>query len=235
MYLTYCDESGNSSFSEQSIKKSNYFCVCSLTIKTDQERTLNNIIKTKSKHLYKIGWPKEYEIKANRLYGLKRDSIIPSQVKQKINGDEYIQEILNKVSGVVSPRIDYIGVDKAKITSHNLKTAPYGIAYNYFAGKMLIPLIIELESIDLIIDQRNKEAHEFKHFDGHIKTKIIEETENENKKIRLRIHHKESHQIKGLQVVDFFSWAIFRKIRSDDDRFFNVFKDQINIEEKWYI
>ena len=51
------------------------------------------------------------------------------------------------------------------------RRASYGIACNFFAGKILIPITLEYKDCFLTIDRRNKEMHAQRHFDGYIETK----------------------------------------------------------------
>ncbi|MFC1496449.1 DUF3800 domain-containing protein [Candidatus Margulisiibacteriota bacterium] len=230
-YIIYCDESGESSFSESS--SYNHFTICTLSIPTDKIKKVKNTIKRKKAKLYKLGWPRNLEIKASILHGLQKNKSIPNSVKKSLNGDSFINEVLLSLKRACSPRIDYIVIKKSGIKDEKFKAAPYGIAYNFFAGKIIIPLILELKNCHFIIDQRNKEMHAQKHFDGYIETEVRGKAFENNVPVNLAIQHSDS-RIAGLKAVDFFCWSIFRKFESNDSRFYETFEDLICQKERWY-
>lgn len=238
-YFIYCDESGESSFSEKSFFK--YFLLTSLTIRKDQRQKIIRTLKRKYAHLYKLGWPKNIEIKASTLNALDNprelssNKNIPESVKKQINGKEYIKEILSSLSRCCEFEIDYFIVNKDGIRSPYFREASYGIAYNFFAGKLLPRIIIEKESTFLIMDQRNKETHNKKNFDDYIKSQVLGAILKTEKNIDLKIDHSSSNEVYGLQAVDYFCWAINRKFTKKDNSFKNIFWDKINRSEHWYI
>ena len=230
---TYSDESGESSFSQKSHFK--HFVFCALTVGENGNNKIKNILKRKRAELLGKGLPPEIELKANILNGIRKNAYIPGEVKNKIDGPEIIKELITKIVRVCSPRIDYITVNKDKITNNSLRNAPYGIAYNYFSGLILAPLCIELGEVALIIDQRNKELHHKKHFDGYLNTKILELcVEKDISRMDISILHGDSKIIPGLQAVDLFSWSIFRKFEYGDETFFNIFKHVIKSRREWW-
>lgn len=228
----YCDESGDSSFSEKS--RHNIFSICALTVEENKKNKIKNTMSRKKAKLYKAGWPKNIEIKASVLHNLKLQKNLPENIKKTISGDDFIIEILTSLKNACLPRIDYIAVKKDKMTDNSFRNAPYGIVYNFYAGKILVPLVCACESCFLTVDKRNKEVHTLRHFDGYIETRIREEAFNKGIKVDFQIEHGESHVISGLQAVDFFSWAVYRKIAYNDTRFFTIFKDKVKIKEEWY-
>ena len=50
----------------------------------------------------------------------------------------------------------------------------------------------------------------------------------------LHISHELSHNNNYLQCVDFFCWAIHRKYNKNDDSYYCIFSDCINMRQKWY-
>ncbi len=231
-YFIYCDESGETSFSEKST--SDYFSICTLTIEETKRKKIQNTLRRKKSKLYKIGWPKGIEIKANVLHGLRFNPNIPQEIKKNINGDEFIKEVLDSVKNSCFPRVDYIIIKKDGLTSPSFMKAPYGIAYNYFSGIILIPRILDCKDCYLTIDKRNKEMHNHKHFDGYIETHARGKALEQKIDINLEIKHAESHLEYGLQAVDFFSWSIYRNFASKDKQFLDIFKNLVKIGQKWY-
>lgn len=232
-YFIYCDESGEASFSDKTTFK--YFSICALTIGDDKRYKIKNTMKRKKAKLHRLGWPKEIEIKASVLHGLNMNREIPQKVKDAIDGDDFIKETLTSLKNACSPRVDYIIVKKAGLKSDAFRRAPYGIAYNFYAGKILVPIILNYRDCYLTIDKRNKEMHQQKHFAGYIETKVHGDAlEQEIDIINLEIKHGESQVEYGLQAVDFLSWSIYRKIVSKDLSFFKIFEDFVEIKQEWY-
>ena len=93
--LIFCDESGDSSFSASST--SPFFSVCAITIPDTEGHKIKNTIKHKREKLYKQGWPKDLEIKANQLHTLCGNSRLPESLKKSVDGDAYIREILQSL------------------------------------------------------------------------------------------------------------------------------------------
>ena len=232
MYLIFMDESGGIGFSEKSIYK--YFVMTTLTIEEALERKIKATIRNKKAKLYKLGWPRDIEIKAFALHNLRRNREIKQLLSSPINGDNYIQEILTSIKNSCHPRIDYLVINKDGIEDESLRSADYGIAYNFFAGKFLCPLVKELKIGKLFVDPRNKERHSKKHFEGYIKTEIIKMTVNSEIEIQFDIQQPYSHMNLGLQAVDFFSWGIYRFFANNDSRFYDLFSDLIGSEQKLY-
>jgi hypothetical protein len=56
--------------------------------------------------------------------------------------------------------------------------------------------------------------------DRYIKFKI----KNKNMGCEIDVEHKNSNREGCLQVLDFISWAIFRKYESKDERFYDIIK-----------
>lgn len=48
--------------------------------------------------------------------------------------------------------------------------------------------------------------------------------------IPIQIDHMLSHESKGIQAVDLFSWGIFRKYERGDDDWYALFKEKISLE-----
>ncbi len=184
----YCDVSGETSFSDISGYK--HFSICTLTVNESKQKKLVNTMCRKKAHLYDFGWPKDIEIKATTLHSLKYNRKIPDRLKRSINGNIYIENILISIIKTCKPRIDSITICKDGFKDNAFRNAPYGIVYNYFAGKIIVPLGVTLGDTILTVDQRNKELHKQKHFDGYIETKIREEAYDRNvRNISLKINH----------------------------------------------
>ena len=231
-YTIFCDESGETSFSLTT--NFQYFLICSMTIDSSLRKKIKGILKHKYARLYALGWPKQLEIKANILHSCINEPIIPKSLKNVINGDDYIKIILKQLTEIIKPQIDYIVINKEGITNPQFRNAPYGIAYNYFAGKLLLPLIADKKDCLLIVDKRNKEVHNQKHFDGYIDTCINGYAMENNLEVKIKIEHGDSKLNYGLQAVDYFSWGIYRKYNMKDTQYLEIFNRLIKNGQEWY-
>lgn len=191
-------------------------------------------MRRKKRYLYGLGWPRQVEVKATTLHGLKHRHEIPQSVRDAIDGDAYIIEILEAVVNSCNPRIDYFAVNKNRIKKAAFRAAEYGIAYNYFTWELLRPMVSQLQKCKLVCDPRNKERHSQKHFEGYIETEALKLSMSTRKTIEFSIEQPDSHMSLGLQAVDIFSWSVYRHVRRKGSQFFNVFKDLVEIGKKWY-
>ena len=232
MYLIFMDESGDISFSPDSDSK--YFTITCLTIGEAIKNKIKDAMRHKKKKLYKLGWPRNVEIKATNLHGMKHDWRIPQDVKDAINGDDYIVKILESIKYSCQPRIDHITINKGRIRRASLRRAEYGIAYNYFSWELLRPMLIDFKNCKLIVDPKNKERHSKRHFEGYIETEVLKLMMGSRLAISFGIEQPDSHTNLGLQAVDFFSWSINRYVTGKGSQFYNIFKDLIVIGRRWY-
>ena len=53
--------------------------------------------------------------------------------------------------------------------------------------------------------------------------------------LSMQLQAGNSNSVYGLRGVDFIAWSIFRKFEKNDSRFFDLFKERISIERKWYV
>lgn len=217
----FLDESGECSFSAQSIYK--HFVLTILSVDECEAKNIKKNLQRRFRHFINNGWPKDKEIKAVNLYSRL--------------GNKAVNDIINSLLKLKSLEVSYIVVNKHGIKSEAFKQATYGIAYNYFTGILLSELIFQdgYHNTRLIYDLRNKETHEKRHFKEHLKTKILGMGLEKGVDIHLEIDGMQSDKCYGLMAVDFFSWAIFRKFEHGDDRFFKLFRDRLKRKREWYI
>lgn len=96
------------------------------------------------------------------------------------------------------------------------------ILLNRLASKKLLPL---KDKITLVAFRRETNRFLNENFKHYLETQISN-THN----VLLDVIVRPASAVKGLQVVDFLSWAIFRKYEHGDDYFYNMIKNLI-IEE----
>ncbi len=226
MVYIFLDESGVTKGFDET-KSSKTFNIALLT--TEDQDSIKRVIRSFIKKAIKAGWPQDIEIKAAELFKAKHNRRVSEAFKYKHNSYKLIEEILQKLSEC-DLTIDYISVKKSGIYPH-LRESPYGILYNYFASKILIPKLDRFSDVLLRADARNKEQHTMLKFEGYIETEAYL---NIKHPIKLKIEHCDSKKVYGVRAVDFISWAIFRKYESKDSRFFDLFKNKVSDYQEWF-
>lgn len=223
--LIFADESGELGFKNGS---SRYYVVGLLC--TDQSKTLKKAVQEFDAYLIRRGWPKDIEIKAATLFNCKRDETIPDSFAFKQDPVPAIYRMLNRI-GRLDVKADAIVVNKHNI-NEDLRTLPFGILHNYYAGQIIVPRVIQYDGdVHLIVDKRCKERHPQMHFDGYIRTKVFWE---KGRFFNFEIRHEDSQEICGLRAADFVSWSVNRLFASDDDRFFARIKSFVKDLQRWY-
>lgn len=223
MINLYLDESGEDSFSTQSIYKHLLITIVR-TNEQESHKIKNHLKRIFTKELYDKRWDKSEEIKASTIYN------------DRNFGGNTLKIIFKDLMTINSLEINYIIVKKDGIVSESLKKAPYGIVYNYFTGQLISKLIFEdkLYNVNLIFDKRNKETHENKPFKEYLKTLILGKAFENNINVTFLLDPKDSNESVSLKAADFFSWGIFRKFEYADDSFFKLFEGKINKRIEWY-
>jgi len=183
------------------------------------------VLKRKFSAIIQKGWNKEIEIKASSLFA--KSNFGPKSVKN----------VLGFIRSLESIEIHYMVVNKTAIENESFRNAPYGIAYNYFAGHLLEHIIFDnkVHDFQLIYDERNKETHKKKNFEEYLQTKLNGDALIKSVNLSMQLQAGNSNSVYGLRGVDFIAWSIFRKFEKNDSRFFDLFKERISIERKWYV
>ena len=198
MLYLYLDESGDLGFDFFAKKPSNFFTVTVLTVRgKENNRRLINAVKKAIR--------KKIPAEQTELKGAK-DSI---RVK------EYFYRQVSSIP------FDIYAVTLNKRRVYDSLAKQKDRVYNFIARNVLDKIPVEDAStrIEVIID-RSKSKSEIKEFNDyiirHIKGRI-------DPLVPIDIYHRTSHENKGLQAVDTFSWGIFRKYEKKDYEWFNIF------------
>jgi hypothetical protein len=101
------------------------------------------------------------------------------------------------------------------------------VFYNYMTNILLDrifnrKLMPDGNKITLIASKRETNKFLNENFKTYINSRI-----NNKHKVNLEVIIKTPAQIKGLQVVDFVSWAIFQKYENEDNSYYNAIKELI--------
>ena len=217
----YLDESGEISFSPQSY--CTHFVITVLSVDPSHVNTIKKRLKREHRKFIRRGWPKHHEFKAFTLH--------------KRFGGGAIERMLTTLASVPSLNVNYVVINKPRINNQSFRAAPYGTAYNYFAGVLLSEMVFKdgLQNVHLIYDLRNKETHEKEHFRQYLETKILGMALEQQLDASITMEGGHSHKHYGLMAVDYFSWSIFRRFERGDSRFFDIFKGILKRKREWYI
>jgi len=205
MTYIFLDESGDLGFSQKSSK---WFLFTLVVI--DNPRPLEKIIKKS-----RAGLKKKYKHQFSELHAYCCDDSTRTRVlKSLANLDiSVITTILNK--------------KKVYVDLQNQKTYLYNYTANIILDRLINSKLIEKDNeISLVVDRKDTKKNIRENFISYI-TKAMKKRCDGNFKMSLAASHDE----KGLQAVDFISWAIFRKYEKDDLRFYELIKGKI-IDER---
>ncbi len=205
MTYVFMDESGDMGFDKRS---SRYF-LFTLAIIEDQ-RVLERVVKK----VWKIVHKKHKHV------GELHASHEKVEIKYKMF------QLLSEIKDL---KIVTIVLNKNKVHSNLQSKKNY--LYNYTANIVLdrlinTKIINKDKYIYLVVDRKDTKKNLQENFISY-----ITEGMNIRQYNNFRMSLVASHEDKGLQAVDFISWAIFRKYEMNDCDFYDKIKDKI-IEEK---
>jgi len=128
-----------------------------------------------------------------------------------------------KVFSIILDKNDfYLSLKKEKI-------AIYNIIVNKLLSRIYTKKIINIKNINFYASKRETNKFLNKEFKNFLELEI---KKNHWKNINVII--KSHYEDKSLQVVDFISWAIFRKYEFNDDNYYNIIKKNIVEEDYMY-
>ena len=101
--------------------------------------------------------------------------------------------------------------------------------YNFIARQVLdqVPLMDATTRIELTMD-RCKNTAEVADFNAYIERQVQGRIDP---RIPLNIAHRASHEHRGLQAVDLFSWGVFRSYEKRDAKWRDVFAEKIQYDD----
>jgi len=201
----FLDESGDLGFS----KKSSKWFLFTLVV-TENRRSLEKVIQKARKGLRKKHKHIFSELHAYRCDDITRTRILKSLAQLNIT---VVTTILNK--------------EKVYVDLQNQKNYLYNYTANIILDRLMNSKSIDKnKEISLIVDRKDTKKNIRENFITYI-TDTMKQKREGNFKMSLAASHDE----KGLQAVDFISWAIFRKYEKDDLTFYNIIKSKI-IDER---
>jgi Protein of unknown function (DUF3800) len=224
MHYLFIDESGELGINAGS---SEFFLITALC--TENLKALEKRVWKEKAKLINAGWPKDIEIKGTSIWGSPHNPRIPKPISER--REVIMGEILTSLSA--GPNKVHYSIAKKKHLSSHIMKAEYGIAYNFLCGTLLCRAYPKhfAGPLEIVVDQRSKETHSKMKFDGYVETRLIGDCQHETD---LVISHAESHDVPGLQAVDFLSWALFRKYEKRQPQFADMIKSNIGYCDDWY-
>jgi len=224
MHHLFIDESGELGLS---VGSSEFFLITALC--TENLKALEKRVWKEKAKLINAGWPKDIEIKGTSIWGSPHNPRIPKAISDK--REDIMSEVIQSICA--GPNKVHYSIAKKKHLSSHIMKAEYGIAYNFLCGTLLCRAYARhfAGPLEIVVDQRSKETHSKMKFDGYVETRLVGDCSHETD---LHISHAESHDVPGLQAVDFLSWALFRKYEKKQSKFADLMKGNIGYCDDWY-
>jgi hypothetical protein len=224
MRYLFIDESGELG---QKAKSSAFFLIAALC--TENVKALEKRLWKEKAKLYNDGWPRDIEIKGTTLWGADHIARIPKAISDR--RVEILKEIITSICA--STGKFHYSIAQKKHLSRSIMNAEYGIAYNFLCGTLLCRAYKRHfpGDLEIVVDQRSKETHSKMKFDGYLETRLVGDCEHEGS---LAIAHSESHDVPGLQAVDFLSWGMFRNYEHKDSTFHKIITPIVGYRDDWY-
>jgi len=205
MLYLYLDESGDLGFDFFNKKPSKYFTVTILAVQgVENNRALLKAVKKTVKRKLPRG---QEELKGSK------DSIAVKKY--------FYSQVEAIPFGIYA-----ITLNKRRVYENLIKKKDR--VYNFIARKVLdkIPVQDASMRVEVVID-KSKSKKEVREFNGYITRNLQGRIDP---LVPLDIYHWISHENRGLQAVDAFSWGLFRKYERNDREWFNIFKDKVKYD-----
>jgi hypothetical protein len=209
----FLDESGCLGFNFTKKKTSKFFVISFLFVRDERKRSLEKIIRK----IYEGFTAKELKKRSNCLHCYKEKPATRIKLLNMLN---------SKNSAIMA-----IYLDKKKVYSrlHDEKQVLYNYITNILLDRIFTKKLIPKEDskqIILVASRRETNQALNENFKYYLENQV-----NKNHAAKIEVEIKPPHTEKCLQLVDFVSWAIFRKYEHGDDFYANLIKSSI-VEEK---
>jgi len=207
MAYIFLDESGDLGFNFKNKKTSKIFVITCLF--SENKRPLEKIVKKTHLELRK-----KYKRKFGILHAVKEKPI----TRQRL-----LKRTALKNCAIMTI---YLKKDKVYTRLQEEKAVLYNYVANILLDRIYSKKIVPFDKrIELIASRR--ETNKF--LNQNFRNYLNNQTRN-HYNIDFSVSIKTPSEEKTLQVVDFVSWAIFRKYEYGDDSYYNLIKDKIKEE-----
>ncbi|MFC1751863.1 DUF3800 domain-containing protein [Thermoproteota archaeon] len=214
MLYLYLDETGDLCFDFVNKKPSKHFTITILVVRgVENNRALINSVKKtlKRKLNHKKSKEKIHELKGTNL---------------SFENKQYFYKLVKEIPFSLFS----ITINKRKLYDRLVENKHR--AYNYISKLVLekIPIKEKEKQVIFIVD-KSKAKKEIENFNDYIITHLQGRLDLN---VPLQIEHKNSINEYCLQVVDVFSWGIYRKYEKQDDTWFNVYSSKVKTYDLYF-
>ena len=204
MAYIFLDESGDLGFDFKKKRTTKYFIVTFLFI--NEKRPIEKIIRNIHR-----GLRKKYRMKTSILHAHKEEPITCSRFCKKLTEKDC------KIMTI------YLNKRKVYTKLQDEKHVLYNYVTNILLDRIMTKKLVDkTKKIYLIASRRETNKFLNDNFKDYLKNKV-----KGNYKVDIKIEIKTPYEEKGLQAVDFVSWAIFKKYEYRDDSYYNIIRNKI--------
>ncbi len=203
----FLDESGDLGFDKRK-RSSKYFLITILF--TKDKKTLEKIVKKTHQTLRK----KVKKLSGGVLHAVKERPITRKRLLQSVAASN------------CSIMVIYLNKLKVYTKLQNEKHVLYNYVTNILLDRVFSKELLDTKSmIHLVAERRETNRFLNENFQSYLKGKMHAEH-----KLHLSVDIRTPSEEKSLQIVDFISWAIFRKYELKDESYYQIIEGCI-IEE----
>lgn len=207
MSYLFLDESGDLGFDFTKDKTTKYFIITCLF--ADNKRPIEKVVRKVHRTLRRTHIRKSGGI----IHAYREDDVTRQRTLKWLNEKECIAMAI------------YLNKSKVYTTLQEEQTILYNYVTNILLDRIFSRNYIKTDSVQLVASKRETNKFLNENFTNYVTKQI-----NKNNGSKVQVVIKTPHQEKGLQAVDFISWAIFRKYEYGDDSYYNLIKESI-VEE----
>jgi len=211
MAYIFLDESGDLGFNFEKKKTSKIFVITLLF--TDNKRPIEKIVKKTHSELRK-----KYKRKFGALHAVREKPITRQRLLKRLDEKDCVIMTI------------YLNKKRVYTKLQEEKAVLYNYVANILLDRIYTKKIIPIEkTIELIASKRETNKFLNENFKNYLDSQV-----KNRHKTRIKINIKTPSDEKSLQVVDFVSWAIFRKYEYGDDSYYNLIKNKVVEENSLY-
>ena len=207
MGYIFLDESGDLGFNFKKLKTSKYFVVAFLFV--ENKSSIEKIVKKTHAEL-----KKKYKRRFGVLHSVKERPITRQRLLKRLN---------EKDCAIMTI---YLNKRKVYTKLQDEKQVLYNYVTNILLDRIYSKrLVAGKDKITIVASRRETNRY----LNENFKTYLNNQAKNHHK-VEVEAVIKTPFEEKSLQVVDFVSWAIFRKYEYGDESYYNIIRNKI-VEE----
>jgi len=207
MGYIFLDESGDLGFNFKKIKTSKYFVVTFLFV--ENKKPVEKIVKKTHSEL-----KKKYKRKTGVLHSVKERPITRQRLLRRLN------EVDCAIMAI------YLNKKKVYTRLQDEKQVLYNYITNILLDRIYSKRLVTGKNKITIVASRRETS---RYLNENFKTYLNNQAKNYHK-VEVEAVIRTPFKEKSLQVVDFVSWAIFRKYEYGDESYYNIIRNKI-VEE----